>query len=229
MFFDKFKYLILSLLGAIVLYGIYTKLSCNISKNSYSKIKNEIAKVADKNDIKNGDLIFQTSLSSQSKAIQLATKSKYSHCGIIFNENDKLYVFEAIQQVKKTPLVKWIARGENNHYVIKRLKNSDKILTENVLAEMKKEGKYFSGKNYDLAFEWTDDRIYCSELIWKIYKHATGLEIGKLEKLEDFDLSNEIVKAKIKERYGNKIPKDEIVISPRSVYDSKLLETITEN
>ena len=33
--------------------------------------------------IKNGDIIFQTSKSSQSKAIQLATNSKYSHMGII--------------------------------------------------------------------------------------------------------------------------------------------------
>src|SRR5690606_5876902 len=34
--------------------------------------------------IQNGDIIFQTSKSSQSQAIQLATKSKYSHMGIIY-------------------------------------------------------------------------------------------------------------------------------------------------
>ena len=56
---------------------------------------------APENGIKNGDIIFQTSLSAQSKAIQLATKSKYSHCGLIFKEKNTYYVFEAIQPVKK--------------------------------------------------------------------------------------------------------------------------------
>jgi len=31
-----------------------------------------------------GDIIFQVSKSAQSRAIQLATKSKYSHVGIVF-------------------------------------------------------------------------------------------------------------------------------------------------
>ena len=85
------------------------------------------------------------------------------------------------------------------------------------------------GKNYDLTFEWSDDKIYCSELIWKIYKRATGIEIGKLEKLSKFNLTNEAVKKKIKERYGDKIPMDEIVISPAAIFDSELLETVTSN
>lgn len=37
-----------------------------------------------KNEIQNGDIIFQTSTSGQSKAIQIATGSKYSHMGIIY-------------------------------------------------------------------------------------------------------------------------------------------------
>lgn len=179
-------------------------------------------------DFKNGDIIFQTSVSSQSKAIQLATKSKYSHCGIIFKERNEFYVYEAIQPVKKTPLKKWIARGKNGKYVVKRLKN-DQILTEKTLSKMREVGQKFSGKNYDLTFEWSDDKIYCSELIWKIYKRATGIEVGKLEKLKDFDLSNPIVQKKMKERYGNNIPKNELVISPVSIFNSNLLKTVREN
>jgi len=33
----------------------------------------------------------------------------------------------------------------------------------------------------------------------------------------------------MKERYGDKIPMEEIVISPRAIFDSELLETINEN
>lgn len=179
--------------------------------------------------LKNGDLIFQTSQSSQSRAIQLATKSKYSHCGIIYQEGEKYFVFEAIQPVKYTPLEQWIARGKEGKYVVKRLKNAAHVLTPEVLRKMKTVSEGFKGKNYDLTFEWSDDKIYCSELIWKVYQRATGLEIGKLDKLSHFDLSAEAVKKKMKERYGNKIPLNETVISPAAVFESELLITVKSN
>ena len=177
--------------------------------------------------LKNGDIIFQTSTSAQSKAIQLATHSKYSHCGIILKNKDKDYVFEAIQPVKLTPLDEWVARGEDSHYVVKRLKDTT-ALTPKALEEMRTEGRRMNGKDYDLYFEWSDDRIYCSELVWKLYKDATGLEVGHLQKLSDFDLSNPAVQQKLKERYGKNIPKNEIVISPAAIYDSELLTTVME-
>jgi hypothetical protein len=67
---------------------------------------------------KNGDLIFQISRSSQSKAIQLATHSKYSHCGIIYQKGKEYFVFEAVQPVLLL-LNEWIARGEKHHFVLK--------------------------------------------------------------------------------------------------------------
>ena len=94
---------------------------------------------------------------------------------------------------------------------------------------MKQVGEKFNGKNYDLTFEWSDDKIYCSELIWKIYQRATGIEICKLDKLSNFDLTNEAFKQKMKERYGDKIPTYEIVISPASIFDSELLTTVKSN
>ncbi len=102
-------------------------------------------------------------------------------------------------------------------------------MTAATLRKMKQEGEKFKGKNYDLTFEWSDDKIYCSELIWKIYQRATGIEIGKLEKLSDFDLTNEAVKIKMEERYGNKIPTEEIVISPAAIFESELLTTVKAN
>lgn len=41
-------------------------------------------------NLKNGDLLFITSSSGQGKAIQLATKSKLTHIGIVFIENGKV-------------------------------------------------------------------------------------------------------------------------------------------
>ncbi|MGE8426584.1 MAG: YiiX family permuted papain-like enzyme [Sphingobacterium sp.] len=176
--------------------------------------------------LKDGDMIFQSSISPQCKAIQLATRSPYSHCGIIFYEQGKPYVLEAVQPVTVTKLEHWIARGEKQHYAIKRLKNADHVLTNSTLAKMKAIGKNFLGKNYDATFEWSDDKIYCSELIWKIYQRGAGIEVGKLEKLKDFDLSSPEVKAKLKERYGNSVPLNETVISPASIFNNPLLITI---
>jgi hypothetical protein len=217
------------LIGLIIFTVFCVKIKFYDPKHRLETAKSEMKKLAGKDEIRDGDLIFHTSLSSQSKAIQHATKSQYSHCGIIYKMNGLYYVFEAIQPIKTTPLDKWIARGKNGHYVIKRLKNADKVLTAEALEKMKIEGEKFKDKDYDLTFEWSDDKIYCSELIWKIYQRATGIEIGKLEKLGDFDLTNEEVREKMKERYGGKIPMDEIVISPAKIFDSELLITVISN
>ncbi len=221
--------IILALLGLIIFGGLYAKRKFYDPKHRLENAKTVVKQLADNDEIKNGDLIFQTSLSGQSKAIQLATKSKYSHCGLLYKDGNEFYVFEAVQPVKRTPLDKWIARGKDGKYVIKRLKNADQVLTPATLTKMKQVGDQFNGKNYDLTFEWSDDKIYCSELIWKIYERGAGIEIGKLQKLSEFDLKNDAVKNKMRERYGDNIPKDEIVISPASIFDSELLTVVKAN
>lgn len=74
---------------------------------------------------------------------------------------------------------------------------------------MKTYSQQFDGKEYDAYFEWTDNRIYCSELIWKIYKNVAGIELSKLRELKDFNLQDPRVQKILKERYGNDIPLEE--------------------
>lgn len=207
---------------AVLLIGFSVLLGCSDGSVSEEEIANFGS------EFQNGDIIFQTSTSSQSKAIQLATNSKYSHMGIIYENDGDFYVYEAVQPVKLTPLKAWINRGENGHFVVKRLKNAEEVLTPTALTEMKQAGEQYNGKPYDIYFEWTDEKIYCSELVWKIYKEATGIEIGELEALADFDLSNELVKTKMNERYGEIIPMDEKVISPAAMYSCNKLITVIE-
>lgn len=149
--------------------------------------------------------------------------------GIIYKLGNDFFVYEAVQPVKLTPLNDWINRGENGHYVVKRINQSESLLNPETLTKMKKIGEKYSGKDYDLYFEWSDSRIYCSELVWKIYKEAVGLEIGKLEKLSDYNLTDKAVKQKLAERYGDNIPDDELVISPASMFNSDQLITVFEN
>lgn len=189
-----------------------------------NKDKNE----AEKNKIHNGDLIFQVSQSPQSKAIRLATGSKYTHMGILYKQNDQWQVLEAAKKVELTPFDQWIKKGKNNDYVVKRLKNAESRLTDQDLKSMKKLGQQYLGRSYDLYFQWSDDKMYCSELVWKLYNTA-GIKIGRLQQLGTFDLSEPEVRNKLKERYGKNIPKDEKVIAPSAMFESDKLENVFKN
>ena len=191
--------------------------SCDYA-NSISELANH--------EFRNGDIIFHQSNNEQSKAIRLATSSKYTHMGIIYEKDDKFYVYEAVGPVKLTPLEDWIKRGIDGHYVLKRLKNADDILNDEALLKMKSVGDRFEKKPYDFLFNWSNDEIYCSELVWKIYHEALGIDIGKLELLKDFDLSSPEVKNIMKERYGNDVPLNEKVISPIAMFNSDLLVSV---
>jgi hypothetical protein len=178
--------------------------------------------------LKDGDIIFQTSESRQCEAVRIATNSKFSHCGIIYEIKGEKYVYEAVQPVKITLLKEWISHGKDSKYLVKRLKNDTAILTPTVLEKMKLYGSQFKNKDYDLYFEWSDDKIYCSELVWKIYKNGAGIELCQLESLKNFKLDNPKVKEILKERYGNKIPLEEKVVAPSQLVDSPLLETVID-
>ena len=176
--------------------------------------------------LRDGDLIFHTSLSAQSRVIQLATHSPYSHCGILYKQGENWQVFEAVQPVKLTPLADWVARGQGGHFITKRLRDADAVLTPAALLRLKAAGKPLLDRSYDLYFGWADDRIYCSELIWKVYDRGLHRQIGQLQHLADFDLSHPAVQAKLRERYGRKLPLNEPVISPASIFNSPELVAV---
>jgi hypothetical protein len=176
----------------------------------------------------NGDIIFHESYSDQSPFIKIATKSKYTHCGIIYVEDGKAYVLEAEGRVISTPLISWELRGKDHKYIIKRLSNAAQVITPTALVKMKAVGKSFMGKLYDSKFEWADDKMYCSELVWKIYDRALGIKIGETQALRDFDLTNKKVYTILNNRHHGKIPYDEIVITPSAMFDSKLLIKVAE-
>lgn len=180
----------------------------------------------DTNLLKEGDIVFQQSISRQSAAVELATHSRYSHMGMIFKENGEFLVLEAVQPVQYTPLEEWIKRGKRGHIVIKRLK--DKTIDDEEIRKMKIQGESYVGKRYDIHFEWSDEKIYCSELVWKIYKDVLGVEIASLKKLKDFDLKHERVQSIMKKRYGDNIPYEETVVSPGDIFDSEKLELVIE-
>lgn len=173
--------------------------------------------------LKDGDLIFIVNPSGQGKAIQLATKSKYTHIGIIFYENGKPLVYHAVEPVSVNTLSEFTSMSSDGKYEIKRLKD-EKALTKEAASAMLEEAKSLLGKHYDIYFGWNDDELYCSEFVWKLYNKHAKLAIGELKPLKSFDLTHPVVKETMKRRYGKNIPYDEKMISPGDMYDSALLK-----
>lgn len=176
--------------------------------------------------LKNGDIVFQSSKGGQGDGVMMATHSPFTHTGILFSENGKWVVYEAVQPVKKTPLEQFKINGDDGNYVVRRLKDAETTLTEQALDKMQNYLESNLGKRYDYKFGWGDDLIYCSELVWKAYNEATGKELGEPKKMGDYDLSNPLLKQAIIERWGPNLPLNEKMIGPSDVYESDLLMTV---
>ena len=158
--------------------------------------------------LKEGDIVFQTSKSSQSKYIILATRSQWSHCGIIIERPDGLYVLEAISTVSITPYQQWVERGKGKHVSMKRYTEEPVKI---------KYSKYL-GKPYDLAFKFGNGKWYCSELVYDIYKRQLGVELCKPRPVSDYVING---LDKVLSKRG--IDKDQLVVAPKDLYESELL------
>jgi hypothetical protein len=173
-----------------------------------------------------GDLLFQESRNSIAKAVKIATNSKYTNLGIILKYRGKFVVLESNGNVRKTDLNKFIKRGVNAWYLVKRFKNYKDIMTEENLVKLRENSNSFMGRPYDLYYGWGDEKLYSAELIWKFLKDTLGIEIAPLKKMKDYDLSNPYVKLILSQKFGKDIPLEETVISPKDILESELLETV---
>lgn len=178
--------------------------------------------------LQDGDIVFHTSRSAQSLAVQQATGSRYSHMGMVLIRQGQPWVFEAEATVRYTPLARWVARGNGGHVVAKRLQDAAQRLTPAAVARLHTVARQYEGRPYDLTFEWSDQRLYCSELVWKVYRQALGIELGALQQIKDFKLDAPVVRAKLRERYGDRVPLEEPVISPVAMFEAPQLVTVAE-
>ena len=183
---------------------------------------------ADKLPLAEGDVVFQSFPSTQTRAIQLATRSEFSHVGVVLNHNGALMVYEAVGPVQYTPVESWIGRDAHRHFVAKRLKRAGTVLTSDNLSRLESVASTFEGKPYDFVFGWSDDKMYCSELVWKIFHRALNIDLGRLRKLKEFDLSSAEVQTLVQQRYPHGVPFEETVVSPEDIFASDALTTVYE-
>lgn len=171
-----------------------------------------------------GDIVFSGSAHGRGAAIRAATGSSVTHCGIVFSKDGKLMVLEAVQPVGAVPLETFIARCEPGTFAVRRLKTP---LTPAAMEAGRDWAEAQVGKDYDHRFLWSDDAIYCSELVWKIYRKA-GVMLCKPRQFKDFHLDDPEVKQDIERQFGSmdKLPREEKVVAPSDLLSSPLLEEI---
>lgn len=123
-------------------------------------------------------MVFQISQSNQSKYIAFATLSPWTHCGIIIEKDKDLYVLETSNVVKVTPLTEWYNKG------LWGLTASERVIDEDIKIKYDE----YLGTPYDMKFLFNNDKYYCSELIWVIYKEQFNVEICQPKPISDFNL-----------------------------------------
>ena len=121
-----------------------------------------------------------------------------------------------------TPLDRFIARGAEGHLVVVRAVGG--LETAEAVA-LQKAAEGYLGRNYDTLFRWDDERIYCSELVYKAYE-AIGREMGDRVPLRTFDLDPPAVQALIRARARTELNLDEPVVAPASMLDHPGFEIV---
>lgn len=168
-------------------------------------------------DVREGDVIFQTSQSRQSPLIQIGTRSHITHCGIVVIKDGKPYVLETLKTLVLTPLDKFIARGKDGKYWLKR---SDR---ENIKIKY----AHYLGKPYDSSFSFDNNIYYCSELVYDIYKNQLGIELCEPQQVQDYLIlcidKLPVIKREMARRG---ITAEQYAVAPVDIFESKYLNSV---
>jgi uncharacterized protein YycO len=171
---------------------------------------------------KSGDLIFQSSPHNDLvDAIEGVTESRYSHAGIVIQLKDKWIIREALRDgVCDTPLQEFVDRGRDSSISVFRVKKQ----YEKYLPLFIEKSASYLGRPYDNHYLSDDEHLYCSELIYKSFKYASGVTLGKLQRFGDLKWGR--YKALIEKVEGGTIPTDRLVITPAAIAKAKQLKQV---
>lgn len=117
--------------------------------------------------LREGDIVFIETTSFQSKFVKLGMLSIWSHCGIAVDTPEGVQIMEADTTVRILPVERFIDKSVGGKYIIKR--------PEQRLSQPINQEKWL-GRWYDLKFSFDNEEVYCSELVWLIYKEQ-GIEL----------------------------------------------------
>ena len=168
-----------------------------------------------------GDFVFQSLPHNPLiDAIEGSSGSPFSHCGILKRRGEQWVVIEAIGPVKETTLSWWIVQGREKAFVAFRLRDP---LAKKVPAIIAAAEKY-EGRPYDIHYDMDDEKIYCSELLYKSVRDATGKKIGRIRKLGD--LKWQPYEKVIRSIENGGLPLEREMITPRDFSEAPELQEI---
>ena len=170
-----------------------------------------------------GDLVFQAlSLDLDLVvAIEGVTESHYSHVGVLHKRNGEWTVIEASGPgVIYTAFDKWKTHGRNERWAAFRLKAKQQKHIPQFLANLHPH----AGKAYDFKYELSENKLYCSELVYHAWKRTTGQEMGKLTRIGDLNWKPH--QATIEKYNGGPMPLDRQMISPIELSKANQLQRV---
>ena len=168
-----------------------------------------------------GDVLFQSLPHSPlANAIEGATGSPFSHCGIVARDDNRWVVYEAYSKVERTPLNEFLQRGRNYAFAVYRLKPEYHGEVSSLLAEIRRD----IGKPYDRRYRFDDDAIYCSKLVFMAYQETTGDELGKTVKLGDLRWKR--FRETIERIEGGPVPLERQMITPKHLSQARQLKYV---
>lgn len=121
----------------------------------------------DLSTLREGDIVFIETRSFQSKFVKMGMMSIWSHCGIAVNTPEGVQIMEADTTVRILPIERFIDKSVGKKFIVKRPVQQ---LTKPI------DQAEWLGRWYDLNFSFDNEEVYCSELVWLIYKEQ-GIEL----------------------------------------------------
>lgn len=219
-----FLTLVIMLSSLYLINGItqFDKTGLITGKKQGQKKTGTVGSIENKNELsfRDGDVIFQKIPGELGERISAITASPVTHCGIVIVDNDEVKIIEAADTVKVTPIKDWIAAGIEKKFALARKEN----LTEDQCDSIIKEALGMSGRKYDFKYEWDDDKVYCSELVYKSYEKGAGVKLCSFRKLGELEYRGH--EEFIKSMTDGELPLDRQIITPIDIFNSKELTIV---
>ncbi len=182
------------------------------------------AAMVERAGIRPGDVLFQSLEGELAAMIESATGSPYSHCGIVVRyRGGDLGVLEALGRVKVTPIREFIARGRQQYLAVYRPTERYTARIPAILAACYR----YRGRPYDTRYRLDDEFIYCSELVYKGFRDATGEPPGRTVYLRE--LHWQPWRALIRKLEGGPVPVERELITPRDLARARQLRQVWSN
>ena len=149
-------------------------------------------------EMRDGDLVFRTGTGDYSRMINIESDSvRYSHIGFLLSRDSSWYVIHAVpkelegpddfERVKMEPLLSFLSRERCLHGAFV---HTGIPCTERMAARALQYAR--DSVAFDQAFDLKDSsRIYCTELIWRLYL-LEGVDLSQgLRRYRNFLIFND--------------------------------------